>query len=361
MQYAVVMAGGTGTRFWPASRAACPKQLLDLGTGRTMIQATIDRLGDLVSPDRILIVTNAQLVDPIAAQFPHLPAGAILGEPCKRDTAPCIGLAAAWVCQRDPEGIMLTMPADHVIRPDDVFQQSLAHAVRLVESDPSRLITFGIRPTYAAEIFGYIERGEEIADAHEPARPVYAVRKFHEKPNASLARAYLESGNCYWNSGIFVWRAQTILDELDRHEPEMSAHLQVIARSLSAPSFPQVLAEEFPRIQGKSIDYAVMERSRKVYVIEAPFAWDDVGNWQSLSRLAGSDAHGNTIQGKHVGVDTSGCIVRGSDNHLIVTVGLTDTIVVHTPDATLVANKHCEESLRAVVKILQDRGWTEYL
>jgi len=364
MLHVVIMAGGSGTRFWPASRDDLPKQLLALVGERTLLQATVDRLAGLAPVERVLIAANARLVDAIREQLPDLPADAILAEPCKRDTAPCIGLAALKLVRNDPDAIMAVMPSDHVISPDAVFRESIRAAAELVELTPDRIVTFGIKPSYPAEIFGYIERGELLAEiparaADAPLR-LYVARQFREKPKLNVARQYLAAGNFYWNAGIFVWRAQTILDSLARHEPQMHAHLQKIAQA-DAASYPATLEREFAAIRGVSIDYAVMERAKNVVVLEAPFGWDDVGSWQAMGRLRPVDAEGNAVTGKHLGFNTRGCVIRSTDDHLVVTLGLADTIVVHTPDATLVANKHDEESIRQVVKLLAERGWTEYL
>jgi mannose-1-phosphate guanylyltransferase len=364
MLHAVIMAGGSGTRFWPESRDARPKQLLSLAGERTMIQATLDRLGQLVPPERVLIATNARLADAMREQLPRLPAGVILGEPCKRDTAPCIGLAALCVSRDDPQATMVVMPSDHVIGPDDVFQDAIGFAASLVDERPGRIVTFGIRPDYPAESFGYIERGEPLeaaVPASFGAAAAYQVRQFREKPKADVARQYLAAGNFYWNSGIFVWKAATILQALAEHQGEMYERLQRIGAAFGQPDFEAVLAHEFEAIRGVSIDYAVMEHARDVVVVEAPFDWDDVGSWQAIARLRGADAEGNTIAAKHLGVNTKGTIVRGPDGHLIVTLGLTDCVVVHTPDATLVANKHDEESIRQIVKMIKECGWEEYL
>jgi mannose-1-phosphate guanylyltransferase len=375
MLHAIVMAGGAGTRFWPESRAARPKQLLDFVGGRTMIQATVDRLGTLVPPERVLVVTNQSLVEPIRSQLPQLPPDAILGEPCKRDTAPCIGWAALHVLRDDPQATMAVMPSDHVIRTDEAFQQALRLAADLVEAEPARIVTFGIKPTYPAETFGYIERGDALelalssiqsqpSAATQPGPAVYAVRRFREKPKAPQAREFVDAGNFYWNSGIFVWKASTILDELRQRRPALVRHLERIddAWRHNPGEYRQVLEAEFAAIESISIDFAVMEHARNVLVIEAPFEWDDVGSWQALARLRGVDEHGNTLAGgKHLGLRTTGTIIRASGDHLIVTLGLADCIVVHTPDATLVANKHDEESIRELVKLMAQRGWSEYL
>ncbi len=359
MLHAVIMAGGSGTRFWPESRSDRPKQLLPLGGERSMLQMTVDRLGELVPPERVLIVTNERLVEAIARQMPDLPRQAILGEPCKRDTAPAIGLAAIGVLRGDADATMAVMPADHVIGPDATFQRAMAQAAELVDQNPRRIVTFGIKPTYAAESFGYIERGAALAGA--TGLSAYEVARFREKPDAATAEEYLASGKFYWNAGIFVWKARTILDALEKHQPQMYAHLQTIADAWDTPQFNEVFEREFTAIKGVSVDYAVMEHAQDIVVVEAPFDWDDVGSWQSLARLRGTDEHGNTLVGRHLGINTEGTIVRCTGDHLVVTLGLKDCIVVHTPDATLVANKHDEEQIRQVVKLLGEKGWNEFL
>ncbi len=362
MLHAVIMAGGAGTRFWPLSRAARPKQLLNLIGARSMIQATIDRLGDLVPRQRVLVLTNKALVRQLAEQLPELAAEAIVGEPCKRDTAPCIGLAAALLRHQDADATMVVMPADHVIQPAQQFRAAVQRAVDLVQQQPARIVTFGIRPTYAAESFGYIERGEALAAAgDESGDGVFRVRMFREKPTAEVAEQYLAAGDFYWNSGIFVWKASTVLDALSQYEPEMYRHLDTIASAIGSDHFAATMESEFAAIDGKSIDYAVMERYPEVVVIEAPFDWDDVGSWQSLARLRDADQQGNTVSGRHLGLDTRGCIIRGEPDHLVVTVGMEDCIIVHTPDATLVARKRDEEAIRQVVALLKEQGADEYL
>lgn len=360
MLHAIIMAGGSGTRFWPASRAAQPKQLLDLVDGKTMMQATVERLAGLVPPERILIVTNQRLVQPIREQLPQLKPHSVVGEPCKRDTAPCVGLAAAAVSQHDDDATMIVLPADHVIQPTAKFQESLAYAVELVNTDPTRIVTFGIRPTFAADTFGYVERGEALPT---PANRMHAFRvvKFREKPNQKTAEEYLATGRFYWNSGIFVWKAKTVLSALAKYEPVMAGHLQTIGAAWGTGDFQQVFEREFTAIKGKSIDYAVLEHYDNVLVIEAPYSWDDCGSWRSVARIRGEDAEGNTISGKHLGIRTTGSIIRSTNEHLVVTLGMKDCIVVHTPDATLVANKNDEEAIREVVKRLEELGWNEFL
>lgn len=357
MLHAIIMAGGTGTRFWPASTNDTPKQLLQLVGGATMLRQTVDRLGDVFQGT--MVVTNSRLVAAVQEQLPELPANAIVGEPCKRDTAACIGLAALLVSRHDRDAIMVVMPADHVITPDDKFQGAIRQAAELVEESPGRIVTFGIRPTYPAEIFGYIHRGDPL-DSRGPS-PTFGVRRFREKPDAATAKKYVASGEYYWNSGIFVWHARTILDALRERQPEMLGRLETIVAAWETPDRDAVFAREFMAVKPISIDYAVMEHAEGVAVIEAPYDWDDLGGWQSLARLAGTDENGNTVIGRHLAVDTEGSIIRTTDEHLVVTLGLKDMLVVHTPKATLVANKHDEEKIRKVVKQLEEMGLTAYL
>ena len=305
-----------------------------------------------------MIITNKILTDPIREQLPKLPAENVVGEPCKRDTAPCVGLAAAMIHQKDPDGTMAVMPSDHVIAPHESFQAAIAAGEKLIDEDPTRIVTFGIKPTYAAESFGYVQRSDTIEAEGVSA---FKVDQFREKPDRATAEQYLASGNFYWNSGIFLWRASTILDALAQNEPEMHAHLMAIATSMGSDSFDETLEREFTAIKGKSIDYAVMEKYTNVVVIEAPFQWDDVGSWQALSRLHDPDTDNNTVVGSHIGIDTRGTIVHTSEDHTVVTIDVEDLIVVHTDDATLVAPKHAEERVREAVKALEERGMTDKL
>ena len=338
--------------------------------------------------------------------MPELPAAAILGEPCKRDTAPCIGLAALHVLRRDPDATIAVMPSDHAIGPAAVFADAIRQAAEFVDLQPQRMITFGIRPTYPAESFGYIERGgllgatgsagvtpgatgsasalpKSSSAPHPDSTPssvrpalaksvapsnvqsdelqLFEVARFREKPPAAVAREYLAAGNFFWNSGIFVWKARTILGALAEYQPEMFAHLRAIDAAVGTGDYQTTFEREFAAIRGISIDYAVLEKSPHVAMIEAPFRWDDVGSWQAMARLRGVDADGNTVAGKHLGVNTTDTIIRSTGDHLIATLGLKEMIVVHTPDATLVASRHEEEAVRRIVKLLEERGWTEFL
>jgi mannose-1-phosphate guanylyltransferase len=324
-----------------------------------MLQATVDRLGSLVPAERQYVLTNEVLAAAVRQQLPSLPEANIVGEPCKRDTAPCIGLAAAIVQRSDPRGTMAVMPSDHVISSSQQFQDAVAAGKELIDRDPTRIVTFGIRPTYPAESFGYIQRGQPI-DEVQPVR-AFKVQRFREKPDRVTAEGYVKSGDYFWNSGIFLWRASTILDALAANVPQMYERLQSIAAAMGTETYPTVLRREFAAIEGKSIDYAVMEGYENVVMIEAPFTWDDVGSWQSLSRLRTPDANGNTVSGSHLGIDTSGSIVVAQAGHTVVTIDVHDLIIVQTKDATLVAPKHAEERVREVVKQLEQQRQDDLL
>lgn len=358
MLHAVIMAGGSGTRFWPQSRKKMPKQLLRLAGTRTMIQQTADRCQSWVDTANIWLVTNDVQAEATKAQLPEVPIQNVLLEPAARNTAPCVGLAAIQILARDPEGIMLVLPADHVIHTDESFAAAAKRAVEVVEEDSSRLVLFGVIPTFPATGYGYIERSEALSNA---TPRLYKVNAFREKPHRELAEEYLRAGRYFWNCGIFCWKAQTIIDLLEQYEPELHAGLVRISNGIRENHTQQVMAEEFPALKSISIDYAVLERAQNVVVIEAPFQWDDVGSWLSIPRLNGCDANGNTIDGSFCGVDTQGCIIRTTDDHLIATLGLRNLIVVHTDDVTLVADAAQAERIKEIIGQLEKQGRLEFL
>lgn len=324
-----------------------------------MIQQTVARNLPLIPVERTWIVTNAVQADATASQLPEMPRQNILVEPCARNTAPCIGLAAIHLLEQDPDAVMLVVPADHVIRPTDVFQQAVQRAVSVVDSSPETFVLFGIPPTFPSTGFGYIERGEALAgDADE----AYRVSAFREKPDFETAESFLASGRYFWNCGIFVWRADAILRALEEFQPNTHQRLTTLRKALGTSQAEAVLQSEFPEMTSISIDHGVLEKARNVAVLAAPYEWDDVGSWQALHRLLGTDEEGNTIDGEHCGVETSGCIVRSTESgHLIGTIGMQDCIVVHTPDATLVARKDDENAIKQLVTLIEQRGYGRYL
>ena len=350
MLHAVIMAGGSGTRFWPQSRKRMPKQLLKLAGDRTMIQQTVDRCETWIPRDNVWVVTNAVQADETSRQLPDVPREQILLEPCGRNTAPCIGLAAIQILAKDPDGVMFVMPADHVIQPREIFQAAGQEAARLVAASPDQFVLFGVPPTYPATGYGYIERGAALAGGTKS----FHVASFREKPAADVAQQYIDSGLYYWNCGIFCWSARGILAALERYEPEIHARLLTLSAAVGTPEWDSLLQAEFPQMKDISIDYAVLERADTVAVVEAPYEWDDVGSWLALPRLLGTDANGNTLDGPHIAIDTNDTIIRTTDDHVVAALGVKDLIIVHTPDATLVAHRSDADSIRKIVASLQD-------
>lgn len=364
MLHAVIMAGGGGTRFWPRSRQKRPKQFLALtGEGtRSLLQLAHDRLAVLVPPERLWIITAAAQKDLVAEQLPEVLPERIVAEPCGRDTAPCISLGAALIAREDPDAVMAATPADHVIDPIPLFQRTLHAAVHLAEEHPQALLTLGIPPTYPAVGYGYIQRGESL-----PGRQgveAYRVAKFKEKPDATTARQYLDSGQFYWNSGIFVWKVQALRAELERLEPALLAAMDRIATRWREDDREAVFLREYESLPRRSIDYAVMEKAREVLVLRAPFVWDDLGSWLALERHHAQDAAGNTALGvEHISLETKNCIVAGdgAGSKVIATVGVENLLIVQEGDTLLIANRQDEAAVKRLVEHLQKARREELL
>jgi mannose-1-phosphate guanylyltransferase len=358
MLHALIMAGGGGTRFWPRSRQARPKQFLRLAGERTLLQQAYDRLEAAVPPARTWVLTAAAHADEVRRQLPELPAERVVGEPCGRDTAACVGLGAALIAAEDPEAVMVVTPADHVIEPVQGFRRALHAAVQAAEERPTALVTFGIPPAWPATGYGYIHRGPEVA--RRQGVPVHAVRAFREKPPAELAERFVASGEYLWNSGIFVWKAATILDALAGRRPDLAAGVRRIAAAWPTPGREQALAREYPALEKISIDYAVMQGAPEVLVVQAPFRWDDVGSWLALERLHPQDAGGNTVLARHAGLDTAGCVIAADEGLLVATVGVRDLLIVQDGDAILVADRGREGDVKKLVEGLRQRGLEKY-
>jgi mannose-1-phosphate guanylyltransferase len=353
------MAGGSGTRFWPRSRRNRPKQLLRLAGESTMLQQTVARIGLLVPPVRVFIITGADQAEATREQLPDLPARNVVAEPAPRDTAPCVALAAGIITTNDPEGTMIVMPADHVIEPVEDFQRSVQAAVDIVDGDSSALVTFGITPNRPETGYGYIERGPLLENRREIR--VYRVLQFREKPDRPTAERFLAAGNFVWNSGIFVWRARTILDAIRAYRPRLSEGLEPILRALGTPDEPECLARYFPQLERVPIDKAVMEHAPNVRVLEVPYNWNDVGDWRSLATLLERDTDGNAVQGHVVARDTKDSIIISDDGGIIATLGVEDLVVVHSGKATLVARKDRLDDLKALVESLAQAGYGAHL
>jgi mannose-1-phosphate guanylyltransferase len=324
-----------------------------------MLQQTVARVEHLVTPDRVLIVTGADQAAATRAQLPDLPVENVIAEPCPRDTAPCVALAAGIVAGKDPDGTMIVMPADHVIEPVEAFRATVRAAVAVIDDDPTALVTFGITPTRPETGYGYIERGDRI-EIRESI-PVYRVVQFREKPDRATAERFLAAGNFMWNSGIFVWRAHTILEAIRAHRPQLAAGLEPILHALGTPEESQALAGHFPRLERIPIDKAVMEHAENVRVLEVPYNWNDVGDWRALADLLERDPAGNAIQGHVVARETTNSILISDDDGLVATLGVDDLVVVHAGKATLVARKDQLDKLKALVEGLGEAGYRSHL
>jgi mannose-1-phosphate guanylyltransferase len=359
MLHALIMAGGGGTRFWPRSRQQKPKQFLNLVGDRSLLQQAVDRMEAMVPPDRTWVITAAQHCGEVAKHLPDLPAERIIGEPCGRDTAACIGLGAALIAQDDPDAVMMATPADHVIEPAQEFRRAAQVAERMALEHPAALVTFGIPPTYPATSYGYIQRGPLLAERQGIS--VFRVASFREKPSADLAEEWVVSGQYFWNSGIFFWKARTILDALKANQPKLAAAVERIAQAWPTPRREEILRQEYEGLARISIDYAVMEHAKEVLVVQAPYRWDDVGSWLALERMHPQDADGNTILANHCGLDTANCVVVAEPGLLVATAGVSHLLIIQDGDALLVADRRDEAAVKNLVQLLKSKGLEKYL
>ncbi|MCF6507200.1 mannose-1-phosphate guanylyltransferase [Blastococcus sp. MG754426] len=360
MRHAVIMAGGSGTRLWPLSRGGRPKQLLDVvvgpgGVPRSLLAEAWERLRAVLPAENVWVCTAARYADQVRVALPELLADRLVLEPVARDTANAVGLAAALVADVDPEAELAVVSADHVIRPVDRFTDSLRTAFDALADHPRALVTLGIRPTAPATGFGYVQRG---APTGQPG--VAEAASFREKPDRATAEQYLASGGYLWNSGMFVWRARTVLDALADHLPASAEGLARIVAAPAGPARDAVLAEVFPRLPRISVDYAVLEPSAtepgRVLVVDLDVDWLDVGSWPALAHTLDDDGAGNAVQGLAVVLDGAGNIVLSDDpGHLVALVGVRDSVIVHTADVTMVCPVADAERVKQLLGAVQER------
>jgi mannose-1-phosphate guanylyltransferase len=375
MRYAMIMAGGAGTRLWPLSRKDRPKQLLDFITrpgssSQSLLAISAARLEGLIDPANRYICTGEPYRDAIASALPAFSHDRILGEPAARDTVNAVGFAAAILEKRDPDAIFAVLTADHIIEPVDLFQQRMDLGFQLVEEDPTRLVTFTIKPTYAATGYGYVERGRAIESEAVKAADAeaYKVLRFVEKPDVHRAEAYVASGEFGWNSGMFVWKASTVMSCLERFKPESYEGLKKIQDAWDTPDQQRVLEEVYPTLPKISVDYAIMEPATQlkpnddsltVCTVMMDLTWLDVGSWPSYAETLEPDDSGNRVvnlgQSDAKLIDSSGnLVVSSADNHTVAILGAENLIVVHTPDATLVMPASKAEELKKLHAELDD-------
>src|SRR6202040_1685830 len=343
--YALILAGGSGERFWPLSRRNRPKQLLRLVSARTLLEETIARLEGFVPTERILILTNIEQEKGVRDLLEGFPKQNIIAEPAKRDTAAAVALGTGWVAARDHGATMLVLPADHVIADHDAFQETMKTAAVAAE-ETGALITIGIKPTWACPGFGYIEQGEQVRLRSDGQIAVHRVVRFREKPNVDLAESFLRKGNFRWNAGMFVWSVPTVLSEFNRHTPELA---DFISQVRSAKGLENTLRERFAKLPRISFDYAIMEKADRVLVVEASFDWDDVGSWQAVARYFKKDEHGNVANRALTALDSSDNIVFNDGETTVALVGVHNLIVVRTGDAILICDRHDAEKIKNLI------------
>lgn len=358
--YAVIMAGGRGSRFWPRSRKKTSKQTLNIVGKHTMIQDACARLLPVIPPDRTFIVTNSLLQRVIRKQLPDIPESNIIVEPASRSTAACVGLAAVYLQKKDPNAIMATFAADHLIRDTATFQEDLKFASDLArESDA--LVTFGIPPVRPETGFGYIHAGETLAE--NPAAPGHTARRvarFVEKPDAETAQKFFQSPDYFVNSGMFVWKVSVILEEIGRWLPDMRRGLDAIAAAIDTPLELKALGENFSSFESISIDKGVMEKTGRAVMAPARFDWSDLGSWSALYDVWPKDKNNNACIGRKLTVDTHNTLIY-SPNKLVAAVGVSDLVIVETDDALLVCHKDRAQDVSGLVDLMRIKRMEEYL
>lgn len=354
--YALIMAGGSGTRLWPRSRVGHPKQFLDITSEMTMLQESLARLSPLIAPEHVLIATNQGYVGLAAEQLATVPRDNILGEPQGRGTAAAIGLAAIHLGKRDPGAVMIVLTADHLISDTEGLQQALAAAAEVASR--RWLVTLGITPSYPETGYGYIELGPALDPAN--GLEVYQVARFVEKPDLARAEEFVRSGRYAWNSGMFAWTVEQILREMERYMPALYSKLREIERSLDTSQADEVLQQVWPTLANETIDYGVMEKAERVAALPVEIGWNDVGSWASVYNVLPHDGEGNAVVGNHLSVGTSGSLIYSPDR-LVATIGLEDMIVVDTGDVLMICPRSRAQDVKRLVEMLKARGMEGYL
>jgi len=345
--YALILAGGSGERFWPLSRVAVPKHLVQLLSKRTLLEEAVLRVEKALPSRNIFILTNAAQIEACRAVLPQLHRDQFIAEPAKRDTAPACALGTALVHTLDPEAVVIFLPADALIKDTAAFAEQLQQASTFA-AEHDTIVTFGIRPDEAATRFGYLEAGEALPETTAKC-PFFHVKRFVEKPDEARANAYLKNGNYFWNAGIFLWRSGTFLREAKRSQPELARFIEDFPKE----NRDTYLTENFPKLPKISVDYAIMEKAESVTMAEARFDWDDVGSWTALPTHMSTDAQGNTLQGSVATHDSHGNIAI-SKKRMIALCGVSDLIVIETADAVLVCHRDAAEQIKHLQPHLPD-------
>jgi mannose-1-phosphate guanylyltransferase len=357
MLHAVIMAGGSGTRFWPASRKKRPKQFLTLVAESPLLRITYERLVGLVPPERTWVVTTSATADATRDILPELPAENILAEPVGRNTAACAAFAAHALLSKDPEATCIVLPADHLIAEEHRFRSAVTAGAEFVSREGG-LLTFGIQPTRPETGYGYLELGSETARDGEWV--IHQLQRFVEKPDEERAKGYIESARYLWNAGIFAWRASDLLEQIGEHLPDLAQGLDRIAAALGTSEADTVIAEVYPELPATSVDFGVMEKATRCWTLPVDFPWSDVGSWSALAETLPADSSENRLRGRIHSEDAHRNILVSSGPTLSV-VGVDDLVVVATPDAVLVMPKDETQKVKGVVEALRDKGWDDVL
>ena len=362
MNYVVVMAGGTGKRLWPLSREKHPKQVLKLLDGQTLLRCCFERLTPIFDKRNIIVLTNAGYADIVRENLPELPFNNIIAEPAVRDTAGAVGLAAAILARYNPQATMAVVTADQLIEPAELLQQALKDALTFVNNNHDSMITFGIKPTFPSTQLGYIKCAD-VQKCPLCKNKIYSVEAFREKPDEKTAKEYLDAGQYLWNSGMFVWKAKTILANLEKFLPEATEPLRQIQRSWDSPSQQQTLQECFVKLPKISIDYAVMEKADNVYAIKLDCRWLDMGSFAALADNINSDRDNNiVVAALSELLDCKNSIIITEDRkHLIAAIGLENIVVAHSPDATLVCPIDQTRRLKELLELIKQHAGEKFL
>ncbi|MCX7834078.1 MAG: mannose-1-phosphate guanylyltransferase [Ignavibacteria bacterium] len=360
-KYAIIMAGGTGTRFWPKGTSKTPKQFLDIdNSGETLIQKTFRRLEGIFDITKIFIVTNAAYKNIVRKQLPQVPEENIILEPIGRNTAPCIGLSCLYIENFNPQAQVLAIPADQLTRNIKEFQEVVKSGLNFVEKHDG-IVTIGINPTKPETGYGYIQYvTDEKIESKEVKIPVYKVKTFAEKPTLEIAKAFLKSGDFLWNAGMFIFRVSVMLQEIKMHLPELYDSLQKIKKNLYSKDFNKILEQVFSQVKSISIDYGVMEKSNCVYTIKGDFDWSDVGSWDEIYNLSKKDSNNNVLQGMTVMINSKNCYVV-NEQRVTAVVGCEDLIIVDTDNGLLVCKRGESQSVREVVDYLRRKGYDQFI
>jgi len=355
--YTLIMAGGSGTRFWPRSKTVKPKQYLNIFGNESLLQSTINRFATFTETSNIYLFSNKTQSGVLEEQTPMLPKENLIYEPVGKNTLPCIGLAAMFAEKENPDGIMVVSPSDHLIENNELFRDTILTAVRIADKK-NGIVTIGITPTYPATGYGYVETEADISGTEKIKQ--FKVKRFVEKPNEQTAQEYIKSGSFYWNSGLFVFKVSIFLEAIKQFAPELFSDLKKIQVSIGTTAFESTLDTIYRAVQSISVDYGIMEHAKNIYLVEGNFVWNDLGSWESVYLAGEKDESGNSLNGEVIAIDSKNSYIY-SDSGFIALVGLDNVIVVQDGNTTLVCKRDCAEDVKLVINQLKSESKNQFL